>query len=97
MTLNPKQKLQNLTGETLKDESGLEMEIGETLSFLLARSEKSSNPWKAFKLAKDLKGDKPLELTPEDIVFIKESIKDNVYFTVMVTGQLLGILDGETL
>lgn len=97
-TINTKQILITMKGETLKDESDKPIEIGVILSNVLAG--KTSNPAYAWQLGKKFATQDSVDLLAEDVVFVKKEITDlavnpNTWLRSITAGQILEILDAK--
>lgn len=89
MKLNTKIVLKTPEGENYKD-GDKELTLGTVVGATLATT-KSNDPWKSYKLTNDFT--KPsVDIKPEDVVFIKELLKESAYFPYIV-GQVIDILD----
>jgi len=94
--INTKQELKNLKDEPLKTEDGEVLTLGYALATVL--SAKVKNPYLGYVLAKKLSTNDEVDLKAEEIVFIKEAVKENgeskgYGYTSLVAGQIIDILE----
>lgn len=89
--ITTRQKLLDFKGQPLlqNDEP---ITIGTVVGICL--SGKTTNPTLAWTLGKKFTNDKEVELKAEDVVFLKETLDKNDFWTSIVIGQVLEILDG---
>lgn len=83
------------TKEKIKE--AMENAPGLTLGKVIGKSlttVKTTDPWKAFKLTNEFLKNEQVDLKPEDIVYIKDLIKEAEWITY-VLGQVIDILDGN--
>lgn len=88
--INTKTVLKNLKGETLKDGSGEEFTVGNTVCSILSANR--DKPHRSYVMAKNFT-EKEVELKAEDVVFLKSVIEKNELFTSLISGQLIEILE----
>lgn len=91
MKIKTNQVFTNLKGETLK-EGNETVTLGMVISASLLNQEKSEDPKLSYKLAKECMSKDEVNLSVEDITYIKSCIK-NAPLTTLLTGQALTILD----
>lgn len=91
MTINTKTVLKNPEGEPYKDGEEV-LTIGKAIVNTLATT-KSTDPWKSYKLTNDFLKDS-VDLKSDDVVFIKETFKEAVFFPYIV-GQIFELLEGN--
>lgn len=84
--------MQNLAGETIKDDKGNDLTIGKVLSNTLA-SQTKGNAVKYFGWAQDLYNCKPLNLDKADKKELSDFIENSDQLTVLSKGQLLNIFE----
>lgn len=94
MIFNTKTILKDLQGEPIVDEEGVELTLGRSLSNALANIP-SKNPWKSYMLAKKVYENDNVELSSEDIVFIKEVVTSSSRVMPLTAGQMIDILEGN--
>lgn len=83
------------TEEKIKE--AMENAPGLTLGKVIGKSlttVKTTDPWKAFKLTNEFLKNEQVDLKPEDIVYIKDLIKEAEWITYVI-GQVIDILDGN--
>lgn len=83
------------TKEKIKE--AMENAPGLTLGKVIGKSlttVKTTDPWKAFKLTNEFLKNEQVDLKPEDIVYIKDLIKEAEWITYVI-GQVIDILDGN--
>lgn len=91
MTINTKTVIKTPDGESYKDGES-DLTLGKVIASTLAIT-KSNDPWKSYKLTNDFLKD-TVELKAEDIVFIKEIMKDAEWLPYII-GQVFEILEGN--
>lgn len=97
-TINTKQVLLNLKGEDLKEADGQPALLGKYLCNVMAG--RVSNPFLGWTLGKKFATEETVDLSAEEIVFIKEEVKrvsipggETVWMNAVAAGQILEILD----
>lgn len=97
MKIDTRKVLTTIKGENYKDGEN-DLTLGEVLANVLT-IQKTPNPWKQYRLSNDIaKSDGELELSAEDIVFLKKALEDNAkgdmtrYFPVII-GQAIDMLE----
>lgn len=90
MKINTKQKLQTLEGENYKD-GEKDLTLGIAVAKQLA-TVKSDDPLKSYILSKDFYEKDELDLTAEDVVFIKKVLKESTFFPYLI-GLILETID----
>lgn len=90
MKIQTNQLLKNLRGYVIK-EGDTELTLGMVISASLLQ-EKEQDPERAYKLAKECAEKNEVNLSVEDITFIKERLK-TLPINPLVTGQALTLLD----
>lgn len=91
-TLNTTDVLCNLQGEKLK-EGDTEITAGLLISNVLSTVQ-TSNPHRAYQLAKEIATSKSVELKAEDVVFLKEHLAKSTLGALYI-GQLIDILESN--
>lgn len=96
MQVNTKQTLKDFKGKEVVDsETKNPITIGEVITNTLSFAKMSKNPYKAYSLAAKFAKDKTVDVTSEDITFIKDAITENPILSVMISGQVIAILEGN--
>lgn len=90
MIINTKQVLKTLEGEDYKD-GEKDLTVGLAIAKQLA-TVKSDDPLKSYILSKDFYEKEELDLSAEDIVFVKKILKDSTFFPYL-TGHLIELID----
>jgi hypothetical protein len=90
MKINTQQKLINLNGAVLK-ENKTEITLGMVVCACLVGGETEA-PQRAYEMAKKFTDEKEVEVSAEDILFIKKSVTDSKLPT-LIKGQALTLLD----
>lgn len=93
ITIKTNTILKNFKGEILKQET-TDLTVG--MAFSTALAAKVSNPTLGWVLGKKFACDKQVELTAEEVVFLKDVMEKNEFWLAVVTGQCLEILEGKT-
>jgi len=85
--------LKTLKGEVIKDDTG---EVTAALVISNILSGQTTNPARAYQLAKKFATEDIVDLKAEDVVFIKEQVEGAAKQSMssLVAGQLLELLDG---
>lgn len=91
-TIKPNDTLKDLQGNDLK-EKDTKITVGLLMSSILSGAQ-TSNPYRAYQLAKAFAVDKEVELKAEDIVFLKEIISKHTLGS-LYTGQLIEVLESK--
>jgi len=91
MKINTKTVIKTPEGKNYKDGED-DLTIGKVVASTLATT-KSTDPWKSYKLTNDFIKD-VVDLKSEDIVFIKEIMKDAEWLPYII-GQVFEILEGN--
>ena len=86
MQINTKTKLKNVDGKEL------ELTIGEAISNILVSAEEGGK-MKLWILGQKFYNDKSVELDASDVDLVKSSIDKTKIYKVLVTGQLLVLID----
>lgn len=92
ITIKTNTILYNFEGKPLKN-NDKELTIGIAVSTVLAG--KVTNPALGWVLGKKFATEKSVELTAEEVVFLKDSLEKNEAWLAIVTGQCLEILEGK--
>lgn len=90
-TLKTDQVLLTLTGEEIA-EGDTKVTVG--LIITNALSQQTTNPHRAYQLAKQIATNKKVELKAEDIVFIKEMLLQSQLVALYI-GQVIEILESK--
>ena len=89
-TINTKQELVNFKGEPLKNGENI-LTIADVICNIL--SGKTKNQVLAWYLGKKFATEESIDLKAEELVFIKECVKETDFYVSIVTGQLLEIFE----
>lgn len=92
MKINTLTALKSLKDEVLKDDNNNPITLGQVVSNSLSFCRDSKDPSKAYMLAKKFATEEEVELSSEDIVFIK-SIIQNTQLPVLSAGQVIALLE----
>lgn len=90
-TIKTDQVLTDLKGEVLK-EGEVSITIGLIISNTL--SGQTSNPHRAYQLAKQFATEKTVDLKAEDVVFIKENLQKSTLGALYI-GQVIDVLESK--
>lgn len=92
-TLKINTQLKDPKGLVMADD-GVPITVGSIIEFNLFYNQ-TSDPYKAFKLAKKISlcETDEVEITEEEYIFIRESLTNSRTHTPIVTGQILEILE----
>ena len=91
MKINTKQVLTGFDSKPLPSENG-DLTVSAVISKCLG-AEKSPDPLKAFILAQKFYTQDEVEVDASDKIFIKEAMRSSQFWTPLVIGQILIILD----
>lgn len=91
-TIKTNEALKDLQGNELK-ENDTKITAGLLISNILSGAQ-TSNPYRAYQLAKSFATEKEVELKAEDIVFLKEVISKHS-LGALYTGQLIELLESK--
>ena len=92
MKINLKQVLVNFKNESLKNEKGEELTIGEALSNVMILA-KEGGKMKLFVLAEKFYKEKEIDLDASDLNLVKKAVQASEGYSILVTGQLEKILE----
>lgn len=93
MKINTKAVITSLSGANLNDDTGTPITVGDTLANIIGASDGAGQKLKAYDLGiRIAKSAGDLTVTAEEIVLLREIIK-NAAFKLVVVGYLLNMLD----
>lgn len=97
MKINNQETLKDLNGDIVKDSSNnnAPITVGKAIAGILTTPKQNSNfdPLKAYTLAQKFYSDKEVDLDEADMISLKKEIKENKGSHVVISGQLLKILN----
>lgn len=95
-TINTRNKIINLNLEPIQindDDKKVDLELGRAIALVLTNAAKSKNPMRSYELAMKLVKEDTVELEPSDIRFIKDELEVSTSFNVLISGQILLMLE----
>ena len=91
--LDTRKVLTNLLGEPLKEPSGQDLTIGKAIGNILVSSTKRSDPMQMYTLGIKFAQDDKVNLEAHEFKLVKENVEQTETYTILVTGQILLLLE----
>lgn len=92
ITIKTNTVLKDFEGVNLKN-GDKDLTVGGAISTVLGGQ--VENPYLGWMLGKKFATSDKVELSAEDVVFIKDEMKKNKHWIAVVTGQILALLEGK--